>query len=374
MLRVEELKPTKRNLRAFIRLPFVIYKDDPNWVPPLVFDQMRTLSGKHNGLFDNGIHKFFMVYEGRKPVARVLAGIDYKLVERTGVKEGYVSLFESYNQPEAAKLALDAAADYLRAEGMDIMIGPNPATFDDFNKGMLVMGFDGPPVLFNAYNDPYMMELFENYGFTKYCDHYAYDMTLQTFEAGRFESLVERAQHRFGFRVQEVNLKGDVRPVLRDIARVVAEAFPRDWNLLPPTEEDIYHEFMQLKSFVDTRFALLAYAGDRPVGFVLALPDYNVVIKKMKGRLTPRGLFYLLTERKKIKTLRAVMQFVVPDYQNKAVNGVMFYKLFVNAIRAGVTGAECSTIDENNTQSILSMEKAGGKLYRKYRQYVYKLR
>ncbi len=374
MIQVTRLEPTRKNLRKFIELAFAVYKGDPYWVPPLVFDQMNVLLGKHNGLFENGPHQFFMAYDDGKPVARALAGVDYKLVERTGVKEGYISLFESYDNPAYAQAIFDAVSEYLRSMDMDIVIGPNPATFDDFNKGMLYEGFDGEPVLFNAYNRPYYIDLFERYGFTKYCDHYAYDMTLETFEVDKIAPLVDKAQERFGFRVEEVNLKGDIMPTMKAIAEVVADAFPKDWNLLPPTTEDIYHEFHQMKTFIDTRFALLAFAGDRPVGFLLAIPDYNQVIKRMGGRLTPKGIWIFLTQRKRINRLRATMQFVVPDYQNKAVNSVMFYKAFVNAKAAGFVSAECSTIDEKNPASYLSIEKAGGKRYRIYRQYVYKLK
>ncbi|MDR3050440.1 MAG: hypothetical protein LBU67_01795 [Oscillospiraceae bacterium] len=374
MLVVKTLEPTRKNLRAFIRLAYDVYRDDPYWVPPLVFDQMRTLRGINNGLFENGPHRFFMAYDGDKPVARALAGVDYKLVERTGVKEGYLSLFESYDNPAYAQAVFDAAAQYLRGLGMDIMIGPNPATFDDFNKGMLVEGFDGSPVLFNAYNRPCYIALFENYGFTKYCDHYAYQMQLADFDVDKYSELAERAAGRFGFTVREINLKGNILPEMQDVATCVAEAFPKDWNLLPPTTEDIYTEFKQMKSFVNPRYAVLAYAGNRPVGFALALPDYNQLIKKMRGRLTPAGIYHFVTGRKKIDQVRAVMQFVVPDYQNKAVNAAMIYHAYKNALADGIRWAEASTIDEKNAQSNITLEKAGFTRYRVYRQYVYKLR
>lgn len=373
MLRVEELAPTRKNLRKFIRLPFEIYKDDPNWVPPLILDQMNTLQGKHNMLFENGIHKFFVAYDGDRMVARALAGIDYKLIERMGIQEGYISLFESYDNQEYANAVLDAAATYLRGEGMEVVIGPNPATFDDFNKGMLVHGFDGPPVLFNAYNQPYNVRLFENYGFVKHCDHFAYELTKDLFLVDRYAELVEMAEQRYGFTTRRVDLKTDLKQQIQDIAQCVAEAFPSEWNLMPPTYEDIYHEFFQLKAFINTDFVWMAYAGERPVGLLVALPDYNELIKKTGGRLNPWGLWVLLTQRRKIGMLRAVMQFVVPEYQNKAVNGVLFYRLYCEAMRYGIHRLEASTIDENNTQSNLSMEKAGARLYRTYRQYKYSL-
>lgn len=374
MLRVMELKPTRKNLRAFIGLPFEIYRDDPNWVPPLIAGQMRMLLGKQNGLFKNGVHKFFMAYEDGRPVARVLVGIDDKLVARTGVKEGYFSLFESYDRPEYAKAVLDAAADFLRGEGIAVMIGPNPPTFDDFQKGLLIEGFDGQPFLYNAYNQRYAVDLLTGYGMTKYCDHYAYRLELKDFTAERYEVLLERAQNRFGFRVQQIDPRGDLRTQIRDVARCVSEAFPRHWNLLPPTEADIEREFRRLRRLIDPRYAMLAYAGERPVGFTLALPDYNQLLKRTGGRLTPRGLWVLLTQRRRVDQLRAVMQFVVPEYQNKAVNGVLYYKTYLNARDAGIRVIEGSTIDEHNLPSILSMEKSGGQRYRVYRQYKYALR
>ena len=374
MLRVVELQPTRRNIRAFVRLPFAIYHDDPHWVPPLLYDQTRLLRGKRNGLFANGIHKFFMAYDGDRPVARLLAGIDYRLLKRAEAKEGYISLFECYNQFDYAKAVLDAAAGFLRKEGMTAMVGPNSPTFGGFNQGMLVQGYDDDPVLYNAYNRPYYAELFEQYGFAKHCDHYAYRVSIDDFEAGRYEALLERAQNRFNFHVKQLDLNGDIRAQAKDVARCMAEAYPPHWASVPPTAEDIYNEFRRLRFFLDPQYAFLAYAGERPIGFVLSMLDFNQLFKKMRGRLTPAGLWILLTQRKQIDQLCAVMQFVVPEYQNKAVNGVMYYRTFLNARRANIRVIEGTTTDEKNLQSIVSMERAGGKLYRVFRQFAYPLR
>lgn len=369
MLHVEILEPSQRGLKDFMGLPYRLYRKDPNWVPPLYSMQLRSLLGEHNPLLC-GEHRFFLAYEDDRPVARVLAGVDDRLNERIGEKRGYISLFETEENLEYARAVLDAATSYLKGLGMRQVVGPNTPGFDDFSKGLLCEGFDGQPMLFNPYNPPFYNDFFLQYGFTKHRDHYAYWMKLKDFPISDDEALSRKAQARFGFRVEHVDLRrSDLTTLASQMTQVISEAFPSEWELVPPTQGDICDEMDGLLQYATSELIVMAYAGERPIGLLVGFPDYNRLLKQNGGRLFPFGWLTLLFGRKRVRAARCSMLFVSPDYQNKAVGVAMMLSAYQKAYAMGIREIEASTIDETNTKSILTAERTGAKRYRTYRQY-----
>ena len=302
MIRVERLEKTKKGIRDFMELPRRLYQKDPNWIPPMHGVQLRLLLGENNPLL-SGEHAFFMAYDDDRPVARVLVGVDERLNERIGEKRGYISLFESENHMEYARAVLDAATGYLRGLGMTRVVGPNTPGFDDFSKGLLVEGFDGPPMLFNPYNPPYYNDFLTAYGFCKHRDHFAYHLHLRDFPAQTYQRLSDMAQKRFRFRVEHVDLHlANAEKLATEVSGVINEAFPEAWELTPPTRQDIQDEMQSLLHYTKTDLIVMAYAGKRPVGILVCFPDYNRLLKSSQGRLFPFGWLSMLF--KKVRAVR----------------------------------------------------------------------
>ena len=365
MIRVEILEQRRSALRPFVMLPFRLYKDDPNWVAPLIEQQLKALCRPQDGP-----RRFFLVYDGDQPVARVMAGIDERLNERLNRKCGYLTLFESAQRPDYARTALDAACAFLREEGMDSVIGPVNGGLNEFGKGLLVKGFDGPPVLFNAYNPSYYADYFEKCGFTKHRDYLAYFMRMDELDLTSLEEIVPRARKRFGFRVEHVVMtKENQERVLQNVARVLREAYPPEWERNTPTYGEMVSIAKRLRRFYRPELAVMAYAGTRPIGLVFAVPDYNQVLKKMRGRWLPFGWLKYLLGKGKIHGARCSMQFVVPEYQHKGVNTAMIYEAYQGAKAIGIQWAEGSAVDETSIPSVANTEKLASHLYRVYRQY-----
>lgn len=369
MIRVEILEQNRASLRPFVELPFQLYKDDPNWVPPLKNEQLRALCQDHEGP-----RRFFLVYDGDRAVARVMAGVDERLNERLNRSSGFISLFESAQRPDYARTVLDAACAYLKEQGMNSVIGPTGAGTDGFGKGLLVQGFDGPPVLFNPYNPSYYSEYFEKCGFTKHRDHLAYFMRMDEFDQHDLEEIVPRAKKRFGFRVEHVQWTPENEERnLQNMGRIIREAFPPEWESTVPTYGDLRREFKHLRRYYRPELTVMAFADNRPIGLVIAFPDYNQVLKKMKGRRFPVGWLIYLLNKGKIHGARCSTQFVVPEYQHKGVNTAMIYEAYLGAKSLGIQWAEGSTVDETSVSSINNTEKMASHLYRIYRQYERKL-
>lgn len=361
---------TKKELMDFINLSCKIYKNDENWVPPLKRDMLKNLMGKDNPLFMSGEHTFFMVYKDDEPVGRILVGINEKLNTKKNKNEGYISLFECIESYEVAELLFNNAMNWLENRKIDRVIGPVSPTNGDDNKGLLVQGFDGPPVLMNSYNPQYYVEYFERYGFTKDRDLYAYHFDPNKLPIERFKKVVNYAMEKFNFRIDKMDLN-NLDEEAKDLKKIMDVAMPDSWeDLTPPSLEEITAEINNLKAFADEDFLYIARSNNpsnEPIGFVVALPDYNQVLKKMNGRLFPFGVLKFLWYKRKINGIRAFVQFVVPKFRDKAVNGAIFYQLMIEARRKKFAYGEGSTIGEENLKSRRCVEKAGGNLYRIYR-------
>jgi hypothetical protein len=367
MLEIKKVTDS-RGLKEFVNMAWGIYENDNNWVPPLRKQLIKKLSDKGgNPLFEKGPHKLFLVMENKKAVGRVLTGINERLNRKTDKKEGYISLFESIRDKRVSKLLFDKAADWLKSKGMKSIVGPVSPTDGDDSKGILIDGFNGPPVLMNSYNPKYYVQFFEDYEFRKYMDLYAYYLNVEEMDVERFGRVVEYAMNRYEFRIDRFNKK-NLEKEASDIKSILDVSMPGTWeHLTPPSMEEIQAQIKLLTSIMDEDLVYIARVGNKPIGLVVALPDYNQVLKKLNGRLFPTGIFKYLWYKRKIDGGRVFMQFVIPEFRNRAVNGAIFHRLMIESKKKGYTHGEGSCIAEMNTESIRSVEGAGGKLYRTYR-------
>lgn len=369
MVEIIEVKG-KKELKKFVELPWDLYKCDKNWVPPIKGDMLKTLVGKDNPLLLSGDHAFFMAYYNGKAAGRICVGINEGLNEKKNMKEGYFSLFESIEVKDVAFALFNKAIEWLKSRGVNTIKGPLSPTGGDDYKGLLVQGFDGSPVLMNSYNPEYYVKYFEEYGLVKHLDLYAYYHDMESavsFE--RHGKIAEYAMKKYNFEIESINLK-NLDKEIKDIKEIMDIAMPEDWEeLTPPSLEEVKAEVARLKPLADPDLILIARSEGRPIGFSVALPDYNEVLKKLNGRLFPFGFIKFLWYRRKIKGLRIFVFFVIPEFRKKAVSGAILYRYYVNGQKNGYHHGEGSTIGETNLAMRNDIERSGGKLYRTYRLY-----
>ncbi len=360
-----------KHFKDFIDLPYELYGDDPNWVPLLKVLTKRTVRGKDNALFSNGVHKIYILKDKKKTIGRLIAGIDEKANREKGFKRGYITLFECINDKKAAFMLFDAARSWLKQKGMEFIEGPVSPTNGDDYRALLLEGYDSPPVLFDSYNPPYYIDLFEAYGFEKYRDFFAFHFTADRFPSERFVKVVDYALKKYDFHIDTLDAK-NLDSEAEDIRSVLFKAVPESWtHFVIPSVEDIKKEAGMLMMFLDPELVCIARKNDtgEPIGFVVGVPDYNQVFMKMNGRLFPFGIFKFLYYKRKITRIRVFIQFVIPEYQGRAVNAAIFYHYMKNAQRKGLIEAEGSTVGEGNDQSMRVLEATGGKVYKTYRMY-----
>jgi len=366
------VKPVRsfRELRRFIRLPWKIYRGDAHWVPPLVSEQSRLLA-RFLPSVDQGTRCLFLAESDGYPVGRLALLIDPDLNLVKGSNTGYFSLFECINDEDVAAQLFEAAAGWLRRSGMRILKGPvSPAgPHEDDCKGLLVEGFDRPPVFMTSYNPSYYQRLLEGLGFRKDFDVFAYLLNKDQVFARDPGKLIEYAARRYGFRLEIVDLTNSDQEI-RDIKQVLDLAVPAEWaDMIPPSLEEVRAVTERLRQVADPDFVVIARAGDEPVGFAAGLPDYNQVFLHMNGRLTPLGLLKYFYYRRRITWLRIFVIFVVPTFRYKGVSHAMYYHLCQRALAKGYTHAEGSTIGEPNLEMRRDIERVGGQRYKTYRIY-----
>ncbi|WDV46243.1 hypothetical protein PV797_00770 [Clostridiaceae bacterium M8S5] len=368
MIKIVEVK-SKKQIKEFIEVPFHIYKNDQNWVPPLRRDELKKLMGINNPLFTQGEHALFIVYKDSKGVGRIIVGIEEKLNKSKNKREGYISLFECIECEQVFKLLLQTAEQWLKTRGMKTVVGPISPTKGDDSRGILVEGFDGPPVIMNSYNPKFYGEYFQTNRYNKYRDYLAYYIDTSSMPIERYKRVVKYAKKRYGYYVEKMNLD-DVEGLANDLKKIVDLSLPQAEHRIPPSRKDLMAEIRSLRKYADRDLLHIAKSKEgEPIGFVVAVPNYNEILIKMKGRYFPFGILKYLYYKNKVKGVRVFIQHVIPKYRDKAVNGAIFYNMIIKSIEKGYTYGEGSTINEHNKKSILSVEKLGGRKYRVYRMY-----
>jgi GNAT superfamily N-acetyltransferase len=363
---------SKRDLHRFFDVADRIYRGDPNWVPPLRDDVARVFADK-NPFLRHAEMQLFVARRGTADVGRIAAILDRHHNEFHGEKTGFFGFFESENDRAVSDALLGAAADWARQRGMEVLRGPaNPSLNDE--AGLLVEGFDTPPVLMMTYNPRYYVTLLEEAGFRK-----AKDLLASWFEIGpeplaRFVRINERFRRRNRDievrRVSKGSLKADL-PKIRDVYNA---AWEKNWGFVPMTSEEMDFMAARLKPLLDENFLFLAQARKpdgslEPVGFMLSLPDYNTAIRPLRGRLLPFGWLKFLLGLKKIRTLRVITLGLKKEYRMRGIQSLMFEEGLKAALKRGLTGCEVSWMLEDNALILRSVRLWGGRLYKTYRMY-----
>lgn len=365
---------TKKDLDLFTMLPFELYDEKSPWVAPLIGDYKKYIEGINNSLKKVGPSEKILVLKDGQVLGRLLVGINQDLNSYHGLKEAYISQFECHRDLEAARALLDYAKAWAKERGMDKLKGPLSLPGGDDNRGFLIDNYEAPVYIMNTYNKDYYNDFFLDYGFKKYADCYAFESDLKEENLERYKHIVPLLMKRFNYRLDRINLKDKekLRKDAQDIKKIIEEAMPRDWlDFMPLTDKEIDDITKELVPFADADFIFIARSNedDEPIGFNISLPDYNQVLKKMRGRLLPTGFISFLLNRKKIDRARMFVLFVTPSYRKKGVTGAIYLYSQLNALKKGYKQVEGSTIWDYNKEMLADIQRYGAKKTKTYRIY-----
>lgn len=362
--------PHGASMKPFIDLSWKVNAGDPHWVPPLRMALEPVLDRKKHPFHQHADVAYFLAERGGEVVGRIAAVVNHQYNQFHDDRTGFFGFFESVDDQAVASALLDAAAAWLRARGRDVMRGPmNFSTNDEFSSpGVLIHGFDTPPVVMMSHNPPYYGRLMDGAGMEKTRDLVAYWIPDRIPE--RLRSAMKRLAQRAEVTIRPVRMK-DLKAEVARVQEVYNAAWSRNWGFVPMTEAEFNHMAKEMKPVVEPDFVLLAEKPDgEPVGFLLALPDLNRAFKHLPdGKLFPFGVFRFLWHRRKIDTARILTLGLKPGYQHLGLGAVMYTRLLEIGIEKGYKGAEGSWILEDNHEMCTALEKLGAESYKRYRVY-----
>lgn len=359
----------RTDLRRFIRLPFRIHAGDPNWVPPLDADVRSVLAPSHPFHAHAEVDCFLAWRDGR--VVGRIAAIDNRAHrEFHGEQVGFFGLFECEDDDEAAAALLGAVEDWLRVRGLRACRGPfNLSTNDElWSPGVLIDGFDSPPLVMMGHGAPYYGPLVEAAGYDKCKDLLAYWADHRTAAVDRIARLSGRIRERTGVVMRSLDMKNLAAEIDRILA-VYNSAWERNWGFVPMSRAEIDHMAKALKPVVNPELCLVIEKDGEAVGFALGLPDYNQVLRHMNGRLFPFGFLKFLRYRRHIDLTRVLTLGLKPEWRNRGLDVLMILELFEAGSRAGAGRGECSWILEDNVEMRNGLERLGARAYKTYRVY-----
>lgn len=353
----------------FLDVPKLVYANDPNWVPPLQSDVAKNFQPS-NPFFQYGKLKQFIAVSRGQAIGRIVAAVNDRLVEREGKPIGIFGFFECVNNFEVAQALFQAASDWLRSQGMTEVRGPIDLSTHN-NCLFLADGFDSPPMVMMPYNPPYYPEFFEQDGWHKAKDAYAYDFPLKDGLSPEFEKGYKIAC-KSGVTFRPLNTKGEAfEKDCIALYNLFTKAFSNNWSSTPRTQEEFLEEARSLQSLVDPDvFPIAEYNGEM-IGFFMGLPDYNIVLKQVNGKLNWVGILKFLWYRRQIDQGRVIAICSLPEFRRKMVPLGLIYLGMQGGIKKGkpYKRAELSWVYEDNHPSRKLIEASGGTIYKTYRMY-----
>ncbi|MBN1596542.1 aminotransferase class I/II-fold pyridoxal phosphate-dependent enzyme [candidate division FCPU426 bacterium] len=357
--------------KTFLKLPWAIYRQDKNWVPPMI-TELETLFDKEENIFyEHGEAQAFLAKRGSEVVGRIVAAIDHRANKNHGEEAGFFGFFEVDRDYGAAESLLHTAREWLTERGMKVMRGPMAFSQLD-GMGCLVEGFDFPPAIMMPYNPEYYPEFYDTYGLQKVQDLYAYQLDAKSAIPKRLEKLAEHTHQKEGVEIRRLRMSR-FRRDMATIMEILNDINSEELGFTPLTKRDLKYFSAKLKPVIEPDLVNFVEVQGKAVAFSMLLPDYNEVLKRFNGHVGVTDMLKFYLYSKKIKTVRFTMLGVKKAYRRRGLETLLYLKSFQNAKELGYSSGELSWVPEGNKAITKAIESNGGKRYKVYRVYELKI-
>jgi GNAT superfamily N-acetyltransferase len=364
---------TRRDLDAFIRFPWKVYRGDPNWVPPLLSERRNRLNPEKNPFFDRARVEYYMASRGKEILGTVAAFVDQRSNERLGTNLGGFGFFEVLADYEAAAALLDTVVARMREWDVEGFWGPTNFGRND-EPGFLIKETDMPPALLEAHTPLYYSEFAERYGMVKKQDFYAWRAFLPDLGTN-LEKLPEQlirvfdaTEKRGGVLVRKVRMNDWDNEL--ETARYL---FNTTLTHLPdhvPMDRETWGRFAnQMRTFLDPDLALIAEVEDKPVGFLVCFPDINRVLIHLNGRMFPFGWLKMLWYSRRIDVVSFKLFGLLEQYRRRGIDVLLYLRAVREAAAKGYRWLDGSLTSEFNPTVVRLAERLGAERYKHYRLY-----
>ena len=372
MLSIEKVETrNKAQVRRFVELPHRLYRDCPQWVPPLNLDAYNQLNPQKHPFYEHSDVEFFLAVRDGRDVGRIAAIENRPFNQYHNSKEADFYFFECENDPEAAAALFQTVFDWARARGLDCAVGPKGlGPLDGY--GIQVLGFEHRQTMtMLSYNYPYYQELIEAQGFVKEVDFVSCYLPADQFQIPeRVERIARRAAERSGLAVKKFKNKKELVSWADRIGDAYNKAFVNNWEYFPFTKREIDFVVENIMTVADHRLIKIVTHGDEAVGFLFAFHDVSAALQRARGRLNPFTLADLLLEMRRTKTVAVNGMGILPEYHGKGGNALLYSEMGRTLLEfRQFSHVEMTQVAESAEQMRADLRNLNGVEYKNYRVY-----
>ena len=360
---------TGNAFRAFIDLPYRLYRNQPHFVPPLRRERLDLFDKAHHPFFRHAEGAFFLARRDGRPVGRIEAIVNHAHNQFHDDRVGFFGAFESENDRAVSDALLAHAARWLGERRLQVMRGPVTHSTNE-ETGLLIEGFDEPPMIGMPYNPPYYAALLDAFGLTKAKDVYGWEVRAEQTIPEKIHRVADIVRKSTNVVVRRANFADYAGEIGRAMA-VYNASWTRNWGFVPLTEAEFVHAADQLRPVLE-RFpegVLLAEVGGRAVGFCLAVLDVNQALARVRdGRLFPFGFWHLYHGLRRVDQIRVMALGILPEFRHRGIDALMYLELLSRGQRLGYRRAEIGwTLEDNRAMNRAIL--MGGRHHKTYRLY-----
>jgi len=376
---IEQIALADRRLRDFVRVPWVLFRGDPYWTPPLngelLGNRLLGLKGlltPQHPYHDDAEVTHFIARDGRRLLGRVSAAVNHRFNDHYGSEIGFFGFFEVGDDYAVAEALLDHARDWLAARGMTVMRGPGAysnATTEP-HQAVLIDGFDTPPTVELTHNPAYYPEFLERYGLKKAKDYHAYKILLEP-PSQRLIRIAKAAQQRRNIETRVVVLK-NLRAEVDKIVEIYNQAWANNWGFLPINSAEADATASNLRMVIDPGLMRFATVNGELAAVLGALPDPNIPFRPRWNRFQDADIMRvlrLLRTRRRIPVMRLMFFGVVPKFRKLGIDALLYQQVQQYAVQHGYRMCEPSMLLEDNELILRASASMDGERYKTWRIY-----
>jgi len=368
-MQIRQLDTTlPRDVRQFIDLPFQLYRDCPQWVPPLLDDMRLVLNRRRHPFYEHSAADFFLAEQAGRPLGRIAVLDNRHFNEYHGRATAFFYYFDCVEDTAVSRPLLEAAFDWARARGLTHMEGAW-GFLEGEGIGVLVEGFEHRPAIGIPYNYAYYDALLTDAGLQCKTDYYSGYLPGDHALSERFFKIAEKVKERRGFRIKSFASKRELRQWIPQILEVYNQAFTENLEYYPLTEAEGQAIFDRMITAADPRLIKLVLKGDQVVGFLFAFHDISAALQRIQGRLWPFGFIQVLLEFKRTRWVNFNGTGLIKGHRGVGANAVLYTEMARSIQEFGFEHAEVVQVEERNAKSMGDMKAIGVEWYKKHRVY-----
>ncbi|MFO7888950.1 MAG: hypothetical protein R6V04_01275 [bacterium] len=358
---------TKKDLKKFIKLPYELYKNDPYWVAPLLYEEKRKYTARFNPMLEHCDYQHFLLFKNGTPVGRISVYINHFANENWGETRGLFGSYECIDDKEGARLLFQSAYDWLKQKNAVVMQGPWGFSQE---CGLLIDDFHSSPMIMSPYNPAYYPDQLECSGLKKAKDVFVYkvDEAHSYTLPQKYSQFAKKIAVRYGVTVRSIDIK-NIKQETKLLVKIANESTRDNWGYMMVSENEAEHLAGSLKLIVDPDIIMLAEINGKPIGYMIVLPDINIILKKLRGKLFPFGIFKLQRGIRNIRNFRVWGLGILPEYRRKAID-ILFYNRLYEILSPKKPGyVEANYVLEDNMVMNNPIKKLGFTKAKTYRVY-----